>query len=172
MRFQRAYTLAMLFVGAAYSQGPEDKLRAAIAEVRYTPLAVQARIQGDVHLKLKSGVVSLISGTPLLARTAVESAKAIGSIQGEPDLDVTYHFVLVDADSVPTPTTVKRGNAFERAVLRMLGLKTEKVVIEFQCQEGFPPPNVVTVAGTVIEIWIYGRPGCPQTQATALLARR
>ena len=111
-------------------------------------------------------MVTLLSGHPILAQIGVESAKAFGSIQSETNLDVTYHFVLVDtATSVPTSMTVPRGNVFERAVLRMFGFKTEKVVIEYRCQEGVPPANDLKIAGAAIEIWVYGRTRCLQTEA-------
>jgi hypothetical protein len=116
-----------LVVWAASAQTPEDRLRSKIEAVHYAPLAEQARIQGDVHLNVKSGMVTLLSGHPILAPIAVESAKACGSIQGKTDLGMTYHFVLVDT-ATNVPITVPRGNAFERAVLRMFGLKTVKVV--------------------------------------------
>jgi hypothetical protein len=125
MPFRTALAVKFLVVGAALAQTPEDVLRSQIATARYAPLAEQARIQGDVHLKLNSGVVTVLSGHPLLAPIAVDSAKTFGPVQGRTELDVMYHFVLVDT-SVPTSTIVKRGNALERAVLRMFGLKTEK----------------------------------------------
>jgi hypothetical protein len=169
MPFRAALAVTFLVVGAALAQTPEDGLRSQIATARYAPLAEQARIQGDVHLKLNSGVVTVLSGHPLLAPIAVESAKAFGPVQGSTEFDVTYHFVLVDT-SVLTSTIVKRGNALERAVLRVLGLKTEKVV--YGCQEGIPPANDVKLAVPVIEIWIYGGTHCLQTQAATLVARR
>jgi hypothetical protein len=173
LHFRWASTVAWLLVGSAFAQTPEDGLRSRIATVHYALLAEQARIQGDVRVHLNSGVATLLFGHPLLAQTAVESAKAIGSIGSETNLDLTYHFVLADTTvSVRTPTTVKRGNAFERAVLRMFGRKTEKVVLEYECQEGLPPPNVGKVVGSVVEIWIYGRTHCLQTEGAALLARR
>jgi hypothetical protein len=168
MRFRRLFVVALVLVGAASAQTTEDGLRSEIKTVRYVPLAEQARIQGDVHLSVKSGVVTLLSGHPLLAPTAVESAKAFGSIQGKTDFDMTYHFVLVDA-ATDVPVTVPRGNAFERAVLRVLGLKTVKVV--YRCQEGAPPANDLKIAGAVIEIWIFGRARCLQPALT-LVAKR
>lgn len=141
--------------------------------MRYIPLAEQARIQGDVHLNVKSGAVTVLSGHTLLAPGAVENAKTVASIQGEADLDMTYHFVLVDTfKSVPTSVTVPRGNVFERAVLRVFGFRTEKVVVVYRCEEGAPPPNDFTVAGAVIEIWIYGRVRCMQTETATLVAKR
>jgi hypothetical protein len=157
-----ASAIGCFIVGAAHAQTPQDGLRSHIANTRYPPLAQQARIQADVHLKVSSGLVTILSGHPLLAPTAVESAKALGPVQGRMDLDVTYHFVLVDT-TVITSTTVKRGNALDRALLRMFGLKTEKVV--YGCQEGIPPANEVKVAGVLIEIWIYGGTHCLQPQA-------
>src|ERR1019366_2714957 len=146
-----------------FAQTPEDALRERIAAVRYAPLAAAAQVQGDVRLRIDSGKVALLSGPPLLASTAIESAKALGSTQGEANLEVTYHFSLVKALDVPTSTLVKRGDAFDRLVLRVLGIKTEKVVVDHQCQKAVPPANIFKVAGTVIEVWIYGAAWCLTT---------
>jgi len=173
MRFRRPLIGALVLVGAATAQTSEDGLRSKIKAVHYAFLAELARIQGDVRLSVKSGVVTLLAGHPLLAPIAVESAKAFGSIQGETDLEMTYHFVLVDTTrSVPTSTTVPRGSAFERAVLRVFGRKTVKMALQYQCQEGAPPANDLKIAGAVIEIWIFGRTHCLQTNAATLVAQR
>jgi hypothetical protein len=172
MRVRKTSTIGCLLVGAALAQ-TEDGLRSRIATVRYFPLAEQARIQGDVCLKVSSGVVTLVSGHPLLAPLAIENAKTFGSIHGQANLDVTYHFVLVDtATSVFTSTTVKRGNALERAVLRVFGFKTEKVVHTYRCEEGVAPANDIRTDGAAIEIWIYGRTFCLQTDTAAFVASR
>ena len=74
---------------------------------------------------------------------------------------------------MPTSVTVKRGgDALERAVLRLFGLKTEKVVVVNQCQEGIPPRNDVKLAGAKVEIWIYGRARCPEAESATIAARR
>jgi hypothetical protein len=172
MQFRRPFVIALILVGVASAQTPEDGLRSKIKSVHYGPLAEQARIQGDVHLNVKSGVVTLLAGHPLLARVAVESAKAFRSIQGETDLEMTYHFVFVDTASVPTSITVPRGSAFERAVLRVFGRKTSKVVLDNQCQEGAPPANNLTIASSVIEVWIFGRARCLQTNTATVVAKR
>jgi len=112
---------------------------------------------------------TLLSGHPILAPIAVESAKAFGSIQGKTDLDMTFHFVLVDT-ATGVPVTVPRGNAFGRAVLRMFGLRTVRVV--YRCQEGAAPANDLKIAGAVIEIWIFGRTRCLQTESATLVAKR
>ena len=169
MRFRRLFVVALVLVWAASAQTPEDGLRSKIEAVHYARLAEQARIQGDVHLNVKSGVVTLLSGHPILAPIAVESAKAFGSIQGKTDVDMTYHFVLVDT-TTNVPITVPRGNAFGRAVLRVFGLKTVKVV--YGCQEGAPPANDLKIADAVIEIWIFGRTRCLQTESATLVAKR
>ena len=166
-------TVACLLVAGVFAQTAEDTVRSKLTSVRYTPLAEIARIQGDVHLNLTGGVVTVVSGHPLLAPIAVESAKAIGPIESQTSFNVTYHFVLVDtARSVPTSKTVQRGNAFERAILRLFGFKTEKVVHGYRCETGVPPANDVKVNGAVIEIWVYGRTVCLQTETATLVARR
>src|SRR6478672_6130398 len=129
MRLSGSCVLGLLLVGAAAAQTADDDLKSKLTSVHYAPLAEQARIQGDARLILSNGSITVVSGHPLLAAIAIESAKGFGSAQNKSDLEVTYHFVLVDAvTSVPTVTTVKRGNAFTRAILRVLGAKTEKVV--------------------------------------------
>jgi len=170
MPLQTALAVHVLIVGAVLAQATEDRLRSQIANVRYLPLARQARIQGDVHLKLNSGVITVLSGHPLFTPLAVESTKEFGTIQGRTELDVTYHFVLVDSTGT-TSTIVSRGNALQRAILSMFGLKTVKVV--YRCEEGIPPGNEVKVAVPVIEVWVYGTiPGCLTTQSATLAARR
>src|SRR5579862_1476507 len=124
MQLRRAFAIGILIVAPVLAQTSEDGLRPRIATIQYPPLCAMARIQGDVHLNLNSGVVTVLSGHPLLARTAADTAKELGLIQGKSELDVTYHFVLVDTTDVPTSVTVKRGgDALERAVLRLFGLK-------------------------------------------------
>jgi hypothetical protein len=111
-------------------------------------------------------MVALVSGHPLLSRTAIESAKAFATYNPT-ILDMTYHFILVDTTkSVPTTTTVKRGNAFERAILRIFGRPTEKVVHDYRCEEGVAPPNDAKINGAAIEIWVHGRGVCLETDTT------
>ena len=82
MPLQTALAVHVFIVGAVLVQTTEDRLRSQIANVRYVPLARQARIQGDVHLKLNSGVITVLSGHPLFTPLAVESTKEFGTIQG------------------------------------------------------------------------------------------
>jgi hypothetical protein len=77
MWLRRSFVVALVLVGAVFAQPPDEGLRSTIRTVRYDQLAEQARIQGDVHLSVKAGVVTLLSGHPLLARVAVESAKSL-----------------------------------------------------------------------------------------------
>lgn len=172
-QLSRASTVACLLIGTAFAQSAEDVLKSKIASVHYPRLGEQARIQGDVRLNLSIGVITIVSGNPVLTPTAVASAKAFGSVQSQTNLDVTYHFVLVDTvTSVPTVRTVNRGNKFERAILRALGFKTEKVVHDYRCEEGDAPTSDVKVNGSGVEVWIYGRSFCLQTNTATLVARR
>lgn len=156
------------FLAMVSAQIPDDKLRAMVQGVRYSRLAEAAGIQGDIHAGVSGGTVTLLSGNPLLVQTALESAKALAFIQGGGDLDLTYHFVFVDTTRIVTvPRTVGLGNAFERSILRMLRLKTEKVVFDRSCQDGIAPPSIFKVSGAAIEIWIYGRSFCLMPQSAA-----
>ncbi len=166
------FIVLVVLLGTASAQIPEDVLRPKIAGIRYPPLAEAARIQGDVHVAFNAGVVTLVSGHPVLAQTALKSARALGSIQSATNLDMAYHFILVDTATVPTSTTAQRGNAFERSILRILGLKTEKVVVTYSCQEGVPPPNEIKIAGGIVEVWIDGTPRCFMPDAGTLVAKR
>lgn len=173
MRLCGTCILAWLLVGAAFAQTREEALKSKLTSVHYAPLAELARIQGDVRLIVSHGAITVVSGHPLLTPIATASVKGFGSAQSESTLDVTYHFVLVDtARSVPTVTAVKRGNAFTRAMYRVLGVKTEKVVRSYQCEEGVAPANDVKVNGTAVEVWVYGRTRCLQTNTSTLVARR
>ena len=84
---------------------------------------------------------------------------------------MVYHFILIDPTDVPVSTTVKKGDAFDRVFLRMLGLKTEKVLLEYKCEEGTPPPNDARITEANIDIWIYGRGRCLMIETGTLLAR-
>jgi hypothetical protein len=51
-------------LGAAcqyFAQISNEELKSRIAGVHYAQLAEQARVQGDVHLNLNSGVVTILS---------------------------------------------------------------------------------------------------------------
>jgi hypothetical protein len=172
MKAISAFTVALALASVGFAQNPEDALREKIAGVRYAPIAAAAQVQGDVRLRIDSGKVTFLSGPPLLAGTAIESAKAFGSTQGEANLDVTYHFALMKTAEVPTSTIVRRGDAFDRVVLRVLGIRTEKVVVDHQCQKAVPPANIFKVAGTVIEVWIYGSAGCLMTSGYVMVPQR
>ena len=172
VQLEKTCIIGCLLIGAAFGQ-EEGGFRARAVTVRYPPLAEQARIQGDVRLEANSGVVTLVSGHSLLAPVAINNAKTLGSLQAQTKLDMTYHFVIVDtAHAVSTSTTVRRGNAFERAILRVLGFKTEKVVHSLQCDDGIAPASNIKIDGAVIEIWVYGRIRCVQTDTATLMARR
>ena len=163
----------LLLVTAASAESLEDELRPKITATRYPPLAEMARIQGDVRLKFNSGAVTVLSGHPLLATTATESSQGFSSILGPRDFEVTYHFVFADtAARVHTLRTIERGNAFERALMRMFGLKTERVVDDYRCEEVVAPPNDFRVAGNVIEIWIYGKTFCGTISTAPAMAAK
>ena len=169
MQWKKTCALACLFVCAALGQ-TDARLKAKVASLRYPPLAEQARIQGDVHLEVDSGAVKLISGHPLLAHLAVNHAKTLGSLQGQTKFDVTYHFVF--APIVPATITVQRGNAFERAILRVFGFKAEKVVQNDGCEARPAPPSDIKAAGSTAEIWVYGRTVCAMPETATLAAKR
>ena len=154
----RATLLAALVLAqVAFAQTSENELRPKVIGARYPPLARAAAVQGEVHLKLDSNAVAVVSGPPLLVQTAIENAKSLGLSQG---VNLTYHFVLFTNTTGPASMTVKKGDAFGRFFLRMFGLKTEKEVRYNKCVDGVARPNDVKVAGDTIEIWINAGAMC------------
>ncbi len=160
-RFFCVITVASLLANVALTQTRENELKSKVTDIAYPPLGDQARIQGDVRLRVESGVITVFSGHPMLAETAREAVKSIGLSEDRAQIELTCHFILVDVIMTP----VKRGSAFERAVFRILRLKTDKLATEFRCEERVPPVNDLRVAGAV-ELWIYGKARCVQTQHT------
>ena len=168
--FKPTFLAVLVPLWTAFAQIPEAELRPKVNAAQYGALAESARLQGDVHLAVEAGQVTVISGHPLLAQAAVENAKSFAT----PDrtLEMTYHFALIETVSVPAPVVVNRGNAFERAILRLFGRKTQKVVLENRCQQGTAPPNDLKVSVSAVEVWIYGRSRCLMTVTTDLVAQR
>lgn len=171
MQWERACAISCLLGQAILGQA-ESGLRDIVASVRYPTLAEYARIQGDVRLEINHGVVKLVSGHPLLARLAMNNAEMISSARSQLQRDITYHFILVDVDIIHTSTTVSRGNSFERLILRVLGLKTVRVVHEYKCEAAVVPQNEIKTTGAVVEVWIYGTTHCLQTDSATLVAKR
>jgi hypothetical protein len=157
--------LAPLATIAQDTSGLISKLEA----VRFAPLARQARIQGDVRLRFGSGGVMVISGHPLLVQTAVGSLIEIGNIS-EREIEATYHFVIVDNTEVRiTKRVVKRGNRFERLILRAFKKETEKVVEDRECVENpVPPKNRINLTGNHLEVWIYATGMCVRTETSQI----
>ena len=67
MQLSRSFIVASLFVSVAVVQTAEDVLKSKLTRVHYATLAERARIQGDVRLNVKNGLITVISGHPLLA---------------------------------------------------------------------------------------------------------
>src|SRR5438552_12586077 len=90
VRARRALLGTFLVLHVAFAQSSGAELQSTITDVQYPRLAEFARIHGDVHLKLAVGVVTVLSGHPLLAPTAVENAKSFRSIHGQTEIDLSY----------------------------------------------------------------------------------
>jgi len=158
---------ALLLARVAFAQIPEDELRSKIARSIYPPLARAARVQGDVVLQVHSDGVTLVSGPPLLVQAAIENAKSLGLTGG---VTLTYHFVLFRSTTVPTFTPVKKGDAFDRLVLRIFGLKTERTVREDRCVPGVAPPNDVKISERGIDVWVNGAENCVMVETAYFTA--
>jgi len=161
--------IALLAPVAAFTQDTAG-LASRVEAVSYPPLPRQARIQGDVRLRSGPDGVTVISGHPLLAPTAVNSLKELGKLsQGE--LEAIYHFAFVDPVIRVTTRVERRGNRFERLVLHALMMKTEKVVQYQECTQTPVSKNRVEVTGNRLEVWIYASAGCVQTSTSQIALR-
>lgn len=158
---------------ALIAQSAEETVRSNLASMKYPLLAEQARVQGVVHVKIESGRVTLLSGHPLLAPSAIANSDQLTSILGNPYADLTYHFVLTDSTTtVRRQRTVKRGNALTRRMFRVIGVKTEKVIQESVCENVPAAPPRIEADGKTIHVWIHGRSLCFQPDVSTLVAQR
>lgn len=150
--------LAPLAAPAQDISGPVSMLEAA----SYPPLSRQARIQREVRLRSGPDGVTVISGHPLLAPTAVSTLKGVVGQPRQVEIEAIYHFVLVDPVIRVGTRVEKKGNRFERLVLHAFMMKTERVVEDTECVER--PIEIKTrleVTGNGFEMWIYGAAACP-----------
>src|ERR1039457_7033160 len=99
-----------LFAGAGLVQD-EAALTSRVRAIRYPPLAAAAQVQGDVRLRSGPGGVVPIIGPPLLVQAAVVSLKGLGKLSERSEVEVVFHFSLIDPVREVT-VTVKKGDAF------------------------------------------------------------
>ena len=146
-------------------------LASRIEAARYNPLARQARIQGDVELRSGRDEITVINGHPLLAQEAVSNLKGLGKFS-DVEIEAIYHFAFVDNTEIRVTKRIeKRGNRFERTILRALMRKTERVVEYQECVEKpILPKNKIELGEDRLEVWIYASNVCLQT-TTSQMAR-
>jgi hypothetical protein len=151
----RATLVIALLVSLSASAQDTSGLALQVEAVRFPSLARQARIQGDVRLRSGPDGVTVVSGHPLLTPTAVDSLKGMGKIS-EGIIEATYHFVFVDNTEIQVTTRIeKRGNRFERLILRALNKQTERIVEYRQRVEKPTPKNRFDLTGNRLEVWLY-----------------
>ncbi len=150
-RLATAMASMVLFAGAGLAQ---------VKEIRYPPLAAAAWVQGDVRLSSGPAGVVLLSGHPLLVQAAMAGMKAIVALSERTEVEVIFHFSLIDPVREVT-VTVRRGDAFDRLFLRLLGYKTEKTITEKRCfASPEVPDNRIDATRAPIEIWVYASARC------------
>ena len=155
-------TLLFLFVGTGLAQ---------VKQIRYPPLAAAARVQGDVRLRSGPEGVVLIGGPPLLVQAAMEGVKSLGRLSDLGDTEVVFHYSLVEPSVHEVTVRVKKGHAFDRLFLRVLGFKTEKTVKERECVDTEPPPeNRIDSTKAPIEVWVYHRNLCHAMVSSGVVA--
>jgi hypothetical protein len=169
----RLITIACMFSLGLVAFGQDEAAMVSKVEaVQYPALSRQARVQGDVWLRVGPEGVKSIHGHPLLTPVAFNSIKDLGKLS-ETEIDVLYHFILVDPTSRIARKTVKKGDAFDRLILRLMRIKTEKVVEEYECIETKVDlmKNRIDLKKNPVEVWIYGLTGCLQTSSSFIALR-
>ena len=149
-----------------------------LEEVTYPRLPRLAGIHGDVRVRLTSSRdVELVSGHPLLAPAVIKSLADIVRLSELGDIpnakiEIVYHFILVEPDIRTTTTTMKKGDSFDRFILRLLMMKTEKTVKSSECLEKVDrPENRVDSTRPLIEVWIYDAIPCANAEASYIASR-
>src|SRR3569623_1610354 len=121
---------ASLLATPLIGQSMAEQIKSRIGAVHYVPLAEMARVQGDVRISYHSDIVAVLSGPPLLVPLARQTTVSLVPLIGMGDSEFTCQFALTDSGTttVVNSRIVKRGNTFQRVILRVFGLKTEKIV--------------------------------------------
>jgi hypothetical protein len=134
---------------------------ATLDAIRYPPLAAAARVKGDI---LISGG-NVVSGPPLLAQTALRSIDILNV--RAPGATVLVHFALSDMVLSTGTETIPRGDAFDRFFLRLFRIPTTRRMATQVCTQGpNPPANRVDSTKNPIEVWIYGKAPCIETNTS------
>ncbi len=151
-RLATAMASMVLFAGAGLAQ---------VKEIRYPPLAAALWVQGDARLHSGPDGVVPISGPPLLVQAAMLNMKALGKLSELGETEVVFHYSLIEPSMRDVTVTIKKGDAFERVVLRLLGFKTGKMIKEAECVASPEvPDNRIDATRAPIEIWVYASARC------------
>jgi hypothetical protein len=130
--------LALLISRIDSAQAASLKMK--VEGIRYPSLADQARIQGEVEFYVKEGKIDVVHGHPLLAPAAELNLRNL-----EPYLPTNVHAIYIFKLS-PQPKVeiirVPKGDRFERAILRLLHLDTEKAVMTYHCEPKQGDPSI------------------------------
>jgi hypothetical protein len=128
---------------------------ATLDAIRYPPLAAAAQVQGDV---LVSGG-NVVTGPTLLR----EAARQLHAQQ----TGVLIHFILIDVVLSTKVETIQKGDAVDRFFLRLFRISaTKKVEVQVCTESANPPANRIDSTKDPIEVWVYGKARCIETQAS------
>jgi hypothetical protein len=106
----------------------------------------------------------------VLVPSALDGVKKIDKVWTT-ETEVVYHFALIEAGSRVTHETVKRGDAIDRFFLRILRMKTERVVERNECVQNPIPPNRIDMSKIPVEVWVYGSVPCLMPDRSQIASR-
>lgn len=170
----RLITIAYIVccVASAFAQDEiQMAMESKLETLRYPSLPKAARIQGNVLLRSTPKGVELVSGNPLLAPAALEDFKAISQLL-DGRSEVLFHFILVDPNILVTRTRIKKGDAIDRFFLRILRIKTEKILEEYDCVENKADVPRVDLTKNPVEISISASTPCVEVISSTYIAAR
>jgi len=167
----RFITLASLFSLGLAALAQDNSTTQKVEAITYPVMARRVGIEGDVRLRfgLSDNDVKVVSGHPILVAVAVDNLKNIGraselGIFSDAEHEVVYHFTLIKPEIRKTKVTIQRGDdAFDRFILRILRMKTEKTVMRYDCFASPDPPKNridLTKYPEPFEIWVYALYEC------------
>jgi len=145
-------------------------MRVNLDGYHYPPLAASAHIQGDVTFEVSAAGQGLVSGHPLLVRSAQDNLKtwSLPPLQSGKYL-INYHFQVI-GEGVTAEKMVPIGNKFERFFFHLVRAPTKKVirVCSSDLMLTAPPRHTMVQEGDgiVIDVFVAGLARCIQTEAS------
>ncbi len=149
------------------------RLSAEVPDIIYPRLANQARVNGDVNLRMTEKGPQVLSGHPLLAPAAREHYRLL---KPSPGGLAAYHFEIVARPALELE--VKRGNAISRVLLWLARRKSVRLEIRPTCDDSSledvvdrPHPTRIERKESLTQVWVSTYEACVSKQFAMLVGK-